>query len=350
MNKTSTLILSVLFCLLMFRANGQDKQFSQFYTAPLYLNPALTGVFEGSFRISLNYREQYNSILSSFPSRTVHASFDKKHRVGKNDYFSYGVNVLQDQAGESLFAQYRGNLSASYMKQLSGSKYSSQSQYLVAGAQLGIGQNKLDPGRLWFSAQWDEPTISVNQGANNLEPNLNNASNVFLDFNAGLLWYTRIDENTSFYIGGALNHISPVEISLYEGESETLYTRWVGHAGAELPLSRELSVLPAVLVMGQGPSFQTNLGANFRYSNNDWRELAIRAGLWGRLSRALDSSHIDAVIVSTILEMERFQLGLSYDINASSLRDASQNRGAFEVSLMYTHPAKERFKLNCPKF
>ncbi len=350
MKKRFTQLLVIVFVILSQQVQAQDPHFSQFYMAPLHLNPAMTGIFEGSSRIAVNYREQYNSILSTQPFRTVAASFDMRKRIVRNDYLSFGVHLLQDQGGTSLFGQYRGNLSVSYLKQLSGSRYSSQAQYLVAGAQAGVGQNRINPSRLWFSAQYDGPTVSVNQNADNLEGDLANSSNMFLDFNAGLLWYARMDENTSVYFGGALNHISPVEISLYDGDSETLHMRWVAHGGAEFPFTRELSLLPAIMVTGQGPSLQTNLGANIRYSNHDWREVAIRAGLWTRVTKTVDGSHFDALIVSTILEMERFNLGVSYDVNTSSLKDASQSRGAIEVSLIYIHPSKDKYKVNCPKF
>jgi len=350
MQKRFTQLLVAIFIVLCQQLQAQDPQFSQFYVSPLQLNPAMTGVFEGSYRVAVNYREQYNSILSSHPFRTIAASFDMRKRVVKNDYFSFGVALLSDQAGSSLFNQYRGNLSVSFMKQLGGSKYSSEAQYLVVGAQFGAGQNRLDPGKLWFSAQYDEFNVNVNQSLDNQEANLTNSSNIFLDFNAGLMWYARMSENKSIYFGGALNHLNPADVSLFDNQKETLHTRWVVHGGAELPFSRELSILPAILLTSQGSSFQTNFGANFRYSNHDWREVAIRAGLWTRISKKVGGSHVDAIIFSTILEMERINLGFSYDVNSSSLKDASQSRGAFEVSLIYIHPTKERYKVNCPKF
>ena len=350
MKRIFTLVFALFLIGSFQQLKAQDAQFSQFYRAPLQLNPAMTGVFEGSWRIVANYREQYNSILNANPFRTIATSFDMRRKAVRNDYFSFGVNLLQDQAGASLFSQYRGNLSFSYMKQLSGSRYSTQSSYLIIGGQVGAGQNRFNPEKLWFSAQYDAPSVSVNQNADNQEPNLNTSSNIFLDYNAGLMWYTRLDEYSSIYFGGALNHISQAEISLFEDGSESLYQRWVLHGGGELAINRELSILPAVLVMIQGPSLQTNVGANFRYSNHDWREVAIRVGAWGRVAKTTTSSHFDALIFSTILEMERWNVGLSYDINTSNLRDASQSRGAFEVSLIYVHPAKEKFKVNCPKF
>ncbi|HFC01232.1 MAG TPA: type IX secretion system membrane protein PorP/SprF [Phaeodactylibacter sp.] len=350
MQKRFTQFLAIVLLILSQQVNGQDTHFSQFYMAPLQLNPAMTGVFEGSFRVVANYREQYNSILASVPFRTVAASFDMRKRVARKDYFSFGVSALQDQAGDGLFAQYRGNLSVSFMKQLGGSQYGSQTQYLVAGAQVGAGQNRINPSSLWFSAQFDNSTVSVNHNTDNLENFVKQSSNIFLDFNAGLMWYARMDESSSIYFGGALNHIAPAQVTLYEDGNEPLYMRWVGHGGGEFPLSRNLSILPAVLVMGQGPSLESNFGANFRYTNHDWREVAIRAGAWGRISKTFDGTHFDALIFSAILEMERWNLGVSYDVNASSLKKASQARGGFEVSLIYVHPTRERFKVHCPKF
>ncbi|MFT6320519.1 MAG: type IX secretion system PorP/SprF family membrane protein [Granulosicoccus sp.] len=351
MQKRFTQLLAIFFILMSQQIFAQDRQFSQFYASPMNLNPAMTGVFEGSFRAVINYREQYNSILDIHPFRTISAGFEKRFRIVNSDYLSVGVTAMQDQSGVAGYGQYRGSLSTSYMKQVGGSRYSSQSQYLIAGAQVGFGQNRIDPTRLWFSAQFDQPTVSVNNSIDNQEANLTTSTDVFLDFNAGLMWYARLDENKSVYIGGAVNHIAPAQITLYDqGPGETLHMRITGHAGAEIPLNRELSLLPAILVMSQGPSFQTNFGANFRYSNHDWREVAIRVGLWSRISKTVEGGHADALIISTILEMERINLGLSYDVNTSSLKTASQSRGSLEISLIYVHPTKTKYKVNCPKF
>src|SRR5690606_12280972 len=43
-------------------AHGQDHIYSQFYSAPVYLNPALTGQFEGDLRVNMIYRNQWTGI------------------------------------------------------------------------------------------------------------------------------------------------------------------------------------------------------------------------------------------------------------------------------------------------
>ncbi|MCK6694705.1 MAG: type IX secretion system membrane protein PorP/SprF, partial [Thermoanaerobaculia bacterium] len=132
---------------------------------------------------------------------------------------------------------------------------------------------------------------------------------------------------------------------------EQLYSRWSGHTGGLLPLSENFGLLPGVLVMKQGPAFETDFGLNVRYSNNDRNELALRLGAWARLGNRLDSGlQMDAITVVAMLELERWMLGMSYDVTVSSLTLANNSRGAFELSLTYFHPAERRRRVVCPRF
>lgn len=331
-------------------AKAQDPRFSQFYAAPSQLNPAMTGVFEGRWRAHINYRDQWSSILASKPFRTVAAGFDMKYRIVGEDYLGFGLSAVKDEAGTSNFEVNRGHVSLSYIKQVGGGRYRTDDQYLIAGGSFGFGQNSID-SRLWFSNQFDgtEPDFGRDTGED-FDNRVMMSSDIYMDVNAGLMYYALFGENTSVYAGVAMHHLNVPDISLLENGKEELYRRWIGHAGGELPLTDELSILPAVQVMGQGPSFEATGGANFRYSNHDWYELAIRAGLWTRMNNTVTGKNFDALIATFILEVERWNLGMSYDMTTSSLNLANNSRGAFELSLIYTHPAKGRVKVNCPKF
>ena len=130
-----------------------------------------------------------------------------------------------------------------------------------------------------------------------------------------------------------------------------LRSRWSGHAGGQFPLTDNFGVLPGVIVMKQGPSFESDLGVNFRYTNNDLNELAMRAGVWARMGNKLDKGlQMDAITIVGMLELNRWMLGLSYDITVSGLTDANNSRGAFELSLTYFHPGERRSRVVCPKF
>lgn len=329
---------------------SQDPHFSQFYNAPLHLNPAMTGVFPGQFRVAANYRNQWSSILGNEAFKTMHFSGEMRFSVLQNDYFAMGLNVLQDQAGAGQLSQTHSHLSMSYLKQIAGGKYRSDHQYLIVGLQGGLGQYSQDWTNYWFSNQY-------NSASNQVDPTL--PSNELIDqrtgiiphINAGLMYYAIFDEDKSVYVGGSIFHVNQPGISFLNDNSEKLYQKFMIHAGGQLPFTNNFSVLPGAMLAIQGPSLQTVLGANFRYTNKDWYEVALRAGVWTRLANRLEKGiTMDALIYKFILEMEQWQLGLSYDVNHSSLHNASQGRGAFEISLIYVHPYKFRYRVNCPRF
>lgn len=334
---------------------GQDPQFAQFYAASVQTNPAMTGVHSGRYRIALNYRDQWSSVVDE-PFQTYAASFDSRYRIGKGDFLAFGLNAMHDRAGASPYQRTQGYLSAAYMKQLSGNRYRTNDQFLIGGIQVGMGQHALDFSRLWFSSQFDPGSVSVNFDAPNNEQygaNSKVTSDMYLDFNAGLLYYALFDEDASFYIGGAAHHLNGPEISFLSNSSQSLYMKLSVQAGGQIPFTEELSFLPAVLGLFQGPSFTAIAGGNFRYTNHDWRELAIRAGAWAQVSRQEDTTGADyglpSVIISTILEIERFNIGFSYDVNAGYLNRPTDGRGAYEISFIYVHPAERRERVNCPK-
>ncbi|HRN93135.1 MAG TPA: type IX secretion system membrane protein PorP/SprF [Chitinophagales bacterium] len=51
-------IVLLIFCAFTFSVKAQDVVMSQFYSAPLYLNPAMSGIAYGP-RFTVNYRNQW---------------------------------------------------------------------------------------------------------------------------------------------------------------------------------------------------------------------------------------------------------------------------------------------------
>ncbi len=106
--------------------------------------------------------------------------------------------------------------------------------------------------------------------------------------------------------------------------------------------------------MMQGPATSAIGGLNVRYTKNYYRELGLRSGLWAHFSNQFSPDQerfgLDALIFTAILELERWNLGFSYDVTASSLRRSNYSRGAFEISLIYFHPRQERYKIECPTY
>ena len=183
---------------------AQDIHFSQFYSSPLNLNPALTGVMNCNVRLSGNYRNQWASVLKANAFSTYSVSYDQRIPVGRNDFFGVGGTFWGDKAGESNFATLQGRLSLSYSKKMSGGRKSGN--YLVVGADAGASQRSIDFLNLRYGSQHDgEGGFDAGLPTNEV---FDNDNFIFADISAGLLWFSVFDEDNNFYVGGAFSHLN----------------------------------------------------------------------------------------------------------------------------------------------
>ncbi len=335
------LLLAILLLSIYSQVQGQDPRYSQFNASPLVINPAMTGIYDGSIRLTSSYRDQWSSILGAAPFKTFSFGAEYKHHINQGDFFGVGVSFLNDEVGIASLKQTKGHLSASYVKQLAGGGYNSISHHVGVGVQVGGGQNSLDWGRLWFSRQFDASTESVNTLMESGETIQEN-SDFYLDINAGLIWYAIIGDH-SVYAGGAMHHINSPIISFFEDETQQLFSRYVGQLGGQIMMNRSLDLMPSILYMQQGPSTEMVVGSAVRYDGGDADEIALRLGIYARAANKLDSGMLlDALIVAANFEVSGINVGLSYDINVSSLNLATNSRGAAEVTITYISPGKSK--------
>ncbi|MGB3546873.1 MAG: PorP/SprF family type IX secretion system membrane protein [Saprospiraceae bacterium] len=350
MKVTQTLLVS-LFCLLgSLSLTAQDIHFSQFYMSPLNLNPALTGVMNCNSRLTVNYRSQWASILGADAFQTYNFSYDQRIAVGRNDFFGIGGTFWGDKAGAGDFATTTGKISLSYSKKMGGSR--KYGNYLVAGAEGGAAQRSLNFLALRWGTQHD--------GLGGFDPNaaseedFNRDQFLFADMAAGLLWFMVFDDANNLYIGGAFNHLNRADQSFTETEEDLLYSRYTVHAGGEFELGKRFGIVPGVIVMSQGPSFQVNAGTNLKFmldKRGGGSEQAVQFGIWSRVSNRVDQGVLnDAIILSSRFDYENFSLGFSYDINVSPLKAASNNNGGFELALQYKICGQQRRGVYCPTF
>jgi type IX secretion system PorP/SprF family membrane protein len=333
--------------------SAQDPRFSQYYANPSRINPALTGVFDGQVRLQALYREQFTSVAGPEAYKLAAASFEMRLPVGRFDQMGIGLDFLRDEAGTSNFQRLHANLGMTYIKQLSGSRGSDNAQYLSGGAQIGFGQWSFEANRLWFSSQFDPGTISVNEGQNSGEDFEGQEYRLHMSINAGLLWYALLDENASVYAGAGLYHANNPNIAFANDYFQPLDRRWVAHIGGEVPLNDDLSLLPAVIYMQQGPATSTTLGTQLKYYGRNLSDLDMKLGLWLHAGQSPTSSfQLESIILSTVLEMPSLSLGLSYDFTGSPLTLVNEGRGALEINIAYKY-LQERgrsYRVNCPSF
>src|SRR5436305_8986838 len=106
-NSQPPLMPKVFFLLIFFcsiaKVKAQDPHFSQFFSSPLTLNPALTGKFDGTLRVAGNYRNQWPAFNNVYTTSTLSIDFPimQKH-IPENDTWGIGILALTDKAGGGI--------------------------------------------------------------------------------------------------------------------------------------------------------------------------------------------------------------------------------------------------------
>ena len=330
-------------------AKGQDIHFSQFYMSPLNLNPAMTGVMNCNTRFVANYRNQWAQVLGANAYNTYSVSYDQKVPVGRSDYFGIGGSFYGDVAGASRFGTQQGKLALSYSKKMAG--YRKKAHYLVIGAEAALTNRGIRQDRLQWGSQHDgnggfDPTLPT------LEE-LGRYNFLYGDISAGIMWFSVLDQFTSFYVGGAFYHLNQPNQSFYEGQFEPLSTRFVFHGGGQFKVGNRTTLIPNAIAFFQGPHREVNIGTSLRFGMGKTRNggQSWQTGLWARAGTQQSGGvHMDAIILAARFDFDEYGLGFSYDVNVSSLSTVSRGNGAFEFSLVYNICGPENRGVYCPKF
>lgn len=350
-NVLKSLLILLVTITSVITVKAQDPHFSQFNASPLYLNPAMTGVFACNYRFTTIYRSQWNSILKdeSVPMfRTVAASYDMRFNkgIGKHDAIGVGAMFFNDRAGESRFGTNQLNFSFSYIKSLNRYK---ANNYLSFGFQAGAAQRSMN-GDLRFGNQFD------GEGYNPALPSqeVTDFGNfMFFDINAGLFWYYAPKKRVNYYAGAFAFHLNRPSQSFYGGNEAKMFMRYGINGGVQFPLASQVDLLPGILFMKQGPATETNLGALVKWFFDTGKPNgnAFYFGPYYRIVRGIDSPvNSESLILMGRMDLASFTVGLSYDLNFSQLTDASNARGGFEISAQYIGCFKKKSKINCPRF
>ena len=321
-------ILSAL-VVISLHVKAQDPHFSQFSNTPLQINPALTGIFDGNFRMSNTYRSQWSSLGNGY--KTLHVSLDAP--VGKDKtedhYFGVGLLVYQDKAGTAGFKSTIIEGSLCYTTALD----EGREHFFALGFQSGLNQNSIDLTKATWDSQWNgdffDPTLS--SGESIQLPTFS-----YLDFNAGALYYYLPDENNYFNVGASISHIGRPSVSFYTVTETPLRSKITVHSSGAFIIGNSYNawIEPKVLVNIQGKQKEILAGGYFKnkvqlqsHYTNYMKEAFFYGGVFYRYQ--------DAVVLSARVEYNTWGLGISYDVNTSTLSKLSASTNAFEISLSY---------------
>jgi type IX secretion system PorP/SprF family membrane protein len=338
------LFLSFMFLAAIVCVYGQDPAFSQFFASPLTLNPALTGKFNGVVRVAGNYRDQWPAINNAFITST--ASVDMpilRSKLPENDVWGVGVMGMTDRTADGILTSNYLSLSTAYHLSLDQDGY----QQLGLGFQGTYATKMLDGTKLHFEDQLDQQggwSLPSEETISGRQVNIN-----YFDMNFGLLYNLTTTGANNYYIGTSLYHINRPHESFLGDDTYTLHPRFTLHGGLSQPIEGTTSYIHfSGLYSVQDNATDVVLGGAWSVNVNDDNDNPTNfyVGSWLRFSNL-----IDAWIPYVGLDYGSFTLGLTYDVNVSSLKTASESRGGIELSLIYIKkPSDGRKQVPCPKF
>jgi type IX secretion system PorP/SprF family membrane protein len=312
--------LILLLIILPLSSVGQDAIFSQFFSVPLYLNPAFAGTRDCP-RINANYRNQPFPGFGTFS--TFNLSYDQ--RV---DFLGGGLGfmITSDHQGGIIM---KNQLSAIYSYHLRVSENLS----VNFGAQAGYYRKDLNWNRLEFMDQWNPFTGEINPQTE-IPPDRTWRHSA--NFAAGVLVYT-----DDFFGGVAVHHLTQPQESFF-GDFR-LPIKYTAHLGMNLFGSPDqgLYFSPNVIAQSQGEFSRLNYGF---YAGLE----PLMAGMWFRQSL----KGPNALIFMFGMDLGNYLVAYSYDYSLSGFSGPLQ--GAHEISVsLNLHCGEKNMKyriLNCPPF
>lgn len=334
----------VMLCLILVSGtvSAQDINFSQFYDLPLLRNPSLAGLFAGDIRVTSAFRSQWQSV--TVPYRTIGLGIEYKKIIARSadDYITFGLQATNDMAGDSKLTRTQVFPVFNYHKSLSGEKGS----YLSAGFMGGPVMQRFDPSKLQFDDQFVNGTYS---STNPTHQTFSKTSLTYWDAAVGLCFSSVAGENTRYYIGAGWFHFTKPKVAFQKLNDIVLNYKYVVNAGFSTPVSdaNQLIMYADYFMQGGSRQIQGGLILNHQFMETaEDQKIGIEAGLFYRWK--------DAFVPVVKLDYNKVSIGISYDVNTSKLKTASQLRGGYEVTLCYktfrNNYNSSADKVRCPSF
>ncbi len=332
-------LLSFIFCLIKVEAGAQGMHFSQYYNAPMLLNPANTGLMSDyDYRAGVNFRNQWASLPVPYKTFSAYADFQLFRKKQETNWMGAGLAFYNDKAGNGDLSLTRTEAFIAYHIEIG-------SNSMISGGLSGAYvQRSVDFSKLTFNDQWDgmlfNTTMAAHEQPGQVKTN-------YIDVSAGLNYALFPNEAVYIKIGAGVSHINQPKESFY-GMVNQMGIRPTGNVDALLRLSNSVTLNPSVYYTNEkvaselvyGTLFSINVGGNLRNGQS------VILGAYHRYG--------DAVIATVGLDWAGFRTMFSYDVTASKLSPYNGSNGAFEMGIRwqgsYGASSNDRKVYNCPRF
>jgi len=299
---------------------AQDTHATQFYNTPYLVNSGLVGQFEGQQRYMAYQRTQWKSITVPYKSFALAGEIRNlpiQKWIPKIPNVHSGIALSSDRAGDSKFR------TTSVLMQLA-MPFEVEDWQITPALGIGILNMSIDRTGLYFDRNWNgqvfdpsSPTgeTAVDDGYTRMQ------------LNTGIAASKQLGRNHMLF-GIGLNNIQKPRQNFIEGAATLLQRRWTLHGQVKHQLNITWSIEPMLLLMFQSPYRSVNPGCRVHYTLNTPGVVSTIYG--GMIGRTRDAGNI---VIGT--RYDQWDIGLSYDINVSDLKPASNGRGGLELTAIY---------------
>ena len=317
---------------------GQDPSFSQFFSSPLNINPALTAKINADWRVIANFRDQWIGPASPYVTGTI--SYDSKifqNNTGfseNENYAGVGGMLMYDNAMAGVVKSTYGSLNLSYNVKLA---ESGETRHRLGIGFGGIyGRRYVDFSSLDFEAQFtgsgfDKNLPTGESGLSNMKP--------YLSISSGIL-YSMSTPRSNLDLGVAAFHLNQPKQTFLGDENQRLPMRKVAHANFETLLNDRVVLSTNGVYQFQQEAKYFSVGGALGYYLGDADETLINAGLWYWSN--------NAIVPYLGLKYKNIQFGLSYDITISKLNQATRKPNTSELSIILRGKRSPSGVIPCP--
>ncbi len=316
---------------------AQDPTFSQFFSSPLNVNPALTANISSDWRAISNYRSQWMNDGSPYVTGTV--SFDSKVLQHKNaylpegNYLGLGSMLMFDRAMQGVAKASYASFSLSYNARL---KDGNTKHRLGMGFAGMYGRRYVDYSQLDFEEQYTGSGFNVNLPTG--EAALLDMKPLF-SVSTGIT-YSISNENSNLDIGVAAFHVNRPRQTLLQDDNQRLAIRKVAHVNFETFINDRTIFNTAAIYQLQGSARYVSAGAGIGYYPGDDDSPMINAGLWYWAENGLVP--FLGVVYNNV------QFGFTYDFTLSKLNESALKPRSIELSIIFRGNRNPSKIIPCP--